>query len=150
MEEEIPQEATGEAVGQAAGIAEGSTIEPIRNPQVSRFVNGVLRPVAEQLISVIYVADAVSQQALDATILEKLGITLEQIVAESIPEDFEDVLIDDGRIDQGIPIATRAKVLCLIRVIVQLNAMCKAEQYEVPEYVKKVAFDMAANPPLFR
>lgn len=117
----------------------------IDNPQVKRICNEVLRPVADQLARMVYLADSTMQQVLDPEFLEPLGITVGQIAAEVLPT-ITDEQIDDGRASEGIPLATRLKALKLIRVIAQFDALCKATQYSTPEYVKVVAFDLAVNP----
>lgn len=117
----------------------------IDNPQVNYGFNNYLRPGADKLAQMVHFADSMCQQMTDIEFLTPLGLTLADIAAETLPE-VVDEQVEDGRAAEGIPLATKRKALALARVFVQFNALCKATQYGIPEYVKAVAYDLAVNP----
>lgn len=117
----------------------------IDNPQVTYGFNNYLRPGADRLAQMVHFADSMCQQMMDPEFLTPLGLTLADIAAETLL-NVDDEQVDDGRASEGIPLATKRKALALIRIYAQLNALCKATQYGIPEYVKSVAYDLAVNP----
>lgn len=120
----------------------------IDNPQVIRFSNEVARPTADRLAGLCGWCDQFVAQALTPEILGPLGITPEILGGEAMPteQDYPDEQIADGSAQDGRPLATRRKLLALIRVAYQLKTIKDATVGGTARYTEAVAYSLAVNP----
>jgi hypothetical protein len=120
----------------------------IDNQQVIRKCNEVVRPMADRLAGLCQIADQFALQILTPEVLTPLGITSEMIADDEMPtiEAYPDEEIGDGSQTDGRPLATRRKVLALVRVISQLKYLKDQTVYGVPHYTEVVAAALAVNP----